>query len=235
MLPASPAVPSERVREGLPLHPGGCAHLQRLHQALHLFRLQLCRDGPDEDTHGHVVHGRDVLCVDAPVFGLSHGCGCRPASAFRPAQPSPPLCPEQCSAQPGPFASSWPSHRHQGRRPSVLQSHSARGRTDFRAGCQSRWPAACSGELRSGLPSPPLSHGTHVGTRQLSPHRVCWGSLPCPLRVSGPTWPCWDTEDHPATESCPPAGWLYQEHVPDPEPPPCSADTCGVYGKEDEA
>lgn len=120
----------------------GCAHLQGLHQALHLARLQLRRDGPDEDPHGHVVHGRDVLRVDAPVPSLRHGSCLELASSFLlPARPSLPLCPEQHSAQPGHSASSWASHHHRHRhRPTVLQSH---GEGAGQAGLACRDPCQC--------------------------------------------------------------------------------------------
>lgn len=65
--------------------------------------------------------------------------------------------------------------------PLFLQSHSEGAGQTSGPGARAGWPAACSGEsLRSGLPSAPPSHGTPVGTRQLSPHRVCWGLCPGP-------------------------------------------------------
>lgn len=140
------------VRGRLPQTPRGergCAHLQGLHQALHLARLQLRGDGPDEDTHGHVVHGRDVLRVDAAVPGLGHGCCQDLASSFLlSTQPSLPLRPEQHSTQPGPSASSRPGHRHRHRhRPAVLQSHSEGAGQAAGTGASTSWPAA-----RSSLP-----------------------------------------------------------------------------------
>ncbi|KAL2296977.1 hypothetical protein Nmel_015029 [Mimus melanotis] len=236
---ASPAVPLEWVQEELPLHPEGYAHLQGLHQALHLSRIQLCRDGPDEDAHGHIVHGRDVLCMDAPVFVLSHGCGGRPAFAvFCLAQPSPLLCPEQCSAQPGPSASSLPCHRHRhSRRPTVLQSHSEGAGQTSGPGARAGWPAACSGEpaVRAALGSS-FPWDTH-GHAAAEPPPCVQGSLSCPLEVWGPTWPCWALRIIWQLRAgiCPPPAWLYQEHVHSPEPPPSCADTYGVHGKEDEA
>lgn len=165
------------------------AHLQGLHQAPHLVRLQLRRDGPDEDAHGHVVHGRDVLRVDALVPGLSHGC-CRPelASSFLlRARLSAPLHPEQGSAQPGPFTSSRPGHRHRHRhrvRPEVLQSHSeGAGQA---AGPVPALPGPVPTALRPGEAAgraEPLLRGCSM----------CWGSLlllgGCP-GLSAPAWPC---------------------------------------------